>query len=304
MTTLEGVLVPILTPFDEAGQFDEVAFRGHIDWLIDSGVHGIVPAGSTGEALSLDLDEYHRVVETTISQVAGRVPVIAGCSANATRQVLENCAFAEDAGADAIMLVHPFYSLPDEDELEAHYRAVAAAINVPLVIYNNPFTTGVDASPDLLARLSELEPVRYVKESSGDSTRVVRIIEQSNGRMAVLSGSDNQALEHFACGATGWVAGAANVIPTECVELFDLAVRRRDLDGALAQYRRLFPYLHYVEATGKFVQANKVGVELIGRPLGQPRQPLQPLPPHMRSELREALDLARSPVSQAEAARA
>lgn len=292
MTRFRGVLVPLLTPFDAAGELDERGLRDHLDTLIEAGVHGVIPAGSTGEAMSLSSGEYRHLVATVIDHVAGRVPVIAGCSANATRQVIENCRFAEDAGADGIMLVHPFYSMPDPDELVTHYRLVADAVQLPIVIYNNPFTTSVDATPDVLARLAGVPHIDYVKESSGDSTRVLRIRELSGGKLDVLSGSDNQALEHFACGAIGWVAGAANVIPAQCVVLYELAVERHDYVGALEQYTELFPLMHLAESTGKFVQVNKAAVALAGRSLGDPRPPLLPLPDALRADVAHALDRA------------
>jgi 4-hydroxy-tetrahydrodipicolinate synthase len=299
MSGFQGILVPMLTPFTEDDELDIPALNGHIDFLVAGGVHGLIPAGSTGEAMSLSPDEYRTVVAETVRHVAGRVPVIAGCSANATRQVVANCRQAEELGADGIMLVHPYYSLPDERELCTHYETVSKSVNVPVIIYNNPFTTGVDAKPELLVRLSELPHIEYVKESSGDATRILRLIEGSRGRLAVLCGTDNLALEGFLVGARGWVAGAANVIPQQCAALYRLAVEERRFDEALALYRQLYAYLTVAEATGKFVQVNKAALALLGRRAGPPRPPLQ----HIDGELLERTRRALEQVSAVPAAR-
>lgn len=298
-----GVLVALLTPLDVDGRLDERALKGHIDGLIDAGVHGLIPAGSTGEVMTLDPDEYHRLIALTIQHVAGRVPVVAGCSANATHHVIANCRAAEDAGADGLMILHPFYSHPTADELFEHYAQIARTVSLPIVIYNNPGTTGVDATPELFGRLAELGHVEYVKETSGDTARITRILECSGDRLAVFSGKDDQALDHFACGASGWISGSANVIPAQCVALYDLAVGRGDFAAARAVFRELHPFFNYTENSGHGVQAIKASMAIAGRPLGSPRAPLRPLSGASLDEVRpfveralRALLPARAPV--------
>lgn len=292
MTKATGVYVPFVTPFTADDAIDIEALHDHIDFLIQNGVHGLIPTGSTGEAQSLSPDEYRVVVSETLDHAAGRIPVFVGCSANATRQVIANCNFAEGHGASGVMITHPFYSLPDENELYSHYATVAKNVGIPIMVYNNPFTTGVDSKPELLGRLSELDHIESVKESSLDSSRIVAILEASNDRLVVFSGTDNQALEHLSVGAQGWVSGAANVIPSECVELFSLSVEQGRHEEALELYRRLFPYLDICEGTGKFVQVAKLGLELRGRRAGQPRAPLLPVDSQIAERTRVALDRA------------
>ena len=299
MNRFAGVFPPIITPFTDHGDLDVPALRAHIDFLIGAGVHGLIPAGSTGEAISLAPEEYRELVDVTIEHVAGRVPVFAGCSANATRDVVANCRLAQKAGADGIMVTHPYYSLPDEQELYSHYQTVAASVNLPIMIYNNPFTTGVDSSPELLGRLSQCDTIQYVKESSLDPTRIIRILDASGGRLTVFSGTDNQVLEHLVVGATGWVAGAANVIPGECVRLFELARDDAHVADAVAVYRRLYAYLTLCESSGKFVQIAKAGLETIGRRGGVPRPPLLPLSGALAEQVDLALDQALHSVSSA-----
>ena len=297
MAKLDGVLVALLTPMTSSGRLDEAAFKAHLDALIDAGIRGFVPAGSTGEVMTLDRDEYERVITVAVRHVAGRVPVVAGCSANATRHVIENCRFAQDSGADGLMITHPFYSHPSDDELFEHYAEISMAVELPIVIYNNPGTTGIDASPELLGRLAELPHVEYVKETSGDSARVTRILECTGGKLKVFSGQDNQVLEAFVCGATGWISGTANVIPAQCVALYQLAVEKHDYVRARALYRDIHPFLTYVETSGRGIQVIKESMRAAGRPLGEVRPPLRQLPNSMREEATRHLERAlRAPL--------
>jgi 4-hydroxy-tetrahydrodipicolinate synthase len=282
----------MITPLNDDDTLNLEALRDHIDFLIAGGVHGLIPAGSTGEAMSLLPDEWRAVIQTTVEQTRGRVPVIAGCSANATKQVIANCRQARQLGADGALLVHPYYSLPDPRELDQHYRAVSASVDFPIIIYNNPFTTGVDSKPDLLAGLAGLPHLEYVKESSGDIARVLQILRLSKGRFGVLVGSDNQALEAFLAGATGWVAGAANALPSQCADIYRLSVEEGRFAEALAVYKQIYEYLTLSELTGKFVQVNKAAVNMQGRRAGPPRPPLLPLDDALHAEVATALEQA------------
>ncbi len=290
---LFGVYVPMITPLTADDTVDVPALHAHIDFLISSGVHGLIPVGSTGESQSLRPDECERVIRETVEHVNRRVPVLAGTSANSTEQTIEKCRYAMSVGADGFMITHPFYSQPDQHELYEHYARIAESVDRPIMIYNNPVTTGVDSQPDLLARLSQFKTVRYVKESTNDCTRIVRILEASGDRLKVFSGTDNLALEHFSSGASGWVAGAANVLPRECVKLYTLAVEKRDFVAALAVYRQIYDYLTVCEATGKFVQVAKAGVEIIGGTAGPPRRPLLPLDGDLLVKTRQAIEKAQ-----------
>jgi 4-hydroxy-tetrahydrodipicolinate synthase len=285
---------------DEAGRLDEPAFRGHLDGLIEAGVHGVVPGGSTGEVMTLDSDEYFRLIALTVEHVGGRVPVVAGCSANATHQVIANCRAAQDAGVDGLMVTHPFYSHPTESELFRHYEDIARNVELPIVVYNNPGTTGVDASPELLGRLALVPHIEYVKESSGDASRLTRILESSEGRMTVFSGTDHMALDHFATGAAGWVSASANVLAAQCVALYQLAVEEDDLQAARVLYRELHPFLTYSEVSGHGIQAIKASMLYVGRPLGEPRAPLRAISPQTLAEIKPLVERAlRAPLPAA-----
>jgi 4-hydroxy-tetrahydrodipicolinate synthase len=296
----KGVLVALATPMDDAGRLDEAAFRGHLDGLIDAGVHGVVPGGSTGEVMTLDPDEYRRLIALTVEHVAGRVSVVAGCSANATHQVIANCRSAQDAGVDGLMVTHPFYSHPTEAELFRHYEDIGNSAGLPIVVYNNPGTTGVDASPELLGRLSQVPNIEYVKESSGDASRLTRIVDASEGRLTVFSGTDHMSLDHFATGATGWVSASANVLAAQCVALYRLAVEEDDLKAARELYREIQPFLTYSEVSGHGIQAIKASMAFVGRPLGEPRPPLRAVSPQTLADVKPMVERAlRAPLPAA-----
>jgi len=270
------VLVALVTPMSASEELDCETLSRFVDHLIRSGVHGVIPLGSTGEFYALSRDERRHVVASTISAVDGRVPVLVGANAGSTREVIEHCIDAQDSGADGVLLAAPFYSLPTEDELFHHFAAVEDAIDLPIVLYNYPDRTGVDLTPDLVERLAQLDGIQAVKESSGDVQRVGEIVRRCGGTIRVLCGSDALALESFERGAVGWITGAANVLPEALTRLYRLAVEEKSLSAARDLYDRLLPALAHFES-GKYTQKVKAGCALQGHPVGPPRQPLQPL---------------------------
>lgn len=295
MKRFEGVFAVIVTPFKDNEELDEKTLASHVEYLVtQGGVQGIVANGSTGEVFSLNDAERARVSEVVMGVVNKRVPVFLGASANATRDCIRYAEAAQRAGADGIMLVHPIYCLPKEDELYAHYLDVDKSVSIPIMIYNNPWTTGVDMKPELLGRIVEhSQNIRYIKESSGDEARVGQIVELVGDKVAIFNGWDNIILEHFLTGARGWVAGSANVIPQQCVQLYKLAVQDQDFVEARRLYRELYAFLTMVETSGKFVQYCKYGLKEVGRPVGPTRRPmLLPTDANEISALRKALHRA------------
>ena len=285
----KGVYVAIVTPMTPEEAVDHAALAGVVEYLLDQGIHGIIPLGSTGEYYALDAREREAVLKTVIETVGGRVPVVAGANAASTREVLGYCRQAEQLGAQGVLLAAPYYSLPTPDELFAHFRAVDDAIGIPIMLYNYPGRTGVDMKPELIERLAELDRIQYVKESSGDVTRISEIIRRCGDKITVFCGCDTIALESFALGVAGWVAGVANFLPKLHVELFDLAVRNNDFLTARKLYYKLLPILTLMEGGGKYTQFCKAGCALLGRPVGPPRRPLLPATPVEIDQLRESL---------------
>jgi len=287
----QGVYAVLCTPFTQDDKIDEMTLRKHLRFLLDEGkVHGIIPTGSTGEFVALREEERMSVAEITIDEVKGKVPVVVGTASVSTRKTIEYSQFAQNAGADGVMVVPPYYCHPNDREILSHYKALSENIDIPVVIYNNPGTSGVDMQPSLIASLAEFEGISYIKESSGDMTRVSQLMRLCGDKINIFCGCDTLALEMFVMGVTGWIAPAANMLPQLCVELFELAAIQKDMDKAKKLYFRLLPLLTMFESTGQYVQLTKAGMDILGRPVGIPRLPLQPPTKQARQGLNEILD--------------
>lgn len=287
---LRGVFPALVTPMTAGREVDRPTLAALVNSLIeDGGVHGVIPLGSTGEYYALSAEERREVLETTLEAAGGRVPVLAGANAGATRDVVAYSRQAEQMGAAGVLLAAPYYSLPGPDELFEHFRAVSDSIGIPIMLYNYPGRTGVDMTPDLIRRLAELEQVRYVKESSGDVSRVGEVIRRCGERITVFCGCDTAALESFVLGATGWVGGVVNVLPKQHVELFDLAVEKQDFLAARDLYYQMLPTLALMEGGGKYTQFVKAGCQVTGRPVGPPREPLLPAESEEVQQIEQAL---------------
>ena len=285
--TLRGTYTVLITPFTPDGKkVDLPALARLVDWQIAEGIHGLIPLGSTGEFLSLSDEEKTTVAETVIRTAAGRVPVLIGTGAENTPDVVRYSKEAERLGADGVMIIPPFYSTPTDDELFHHFRTVGEAISLPIMIYNNPATANVDMKPELVARLSRIDNVRYIKESTLEVTRVRDIIELCGDRITVFAGI--LGYESFWLGAQGWVAVCSNLLPKDSAELFTLVADRKDQKAALALYKRILPIVRWVGGQ-RYVSATKAGVAMMGRPVGPPRPPRLPLPAAEAETLRRDL---------------
>ncbi len=209
----QGSIVALVTPMDEAGELDLEALRSLISWHLEQGSDALVVAGTTGEGATLTDDEFGQLVAAAVEQVAGRVPVVAGTGCVDTARVIHLTRMASAAGAEAALVVTPYYVRPMQSGLEAHYRAVAEASDIPLVLYNVPSRTAVDLLPDTVARLAGHENIVAIKEASGDMQRIDELLERCGHRMTVLSGDDPSCLQAMTRGARGVVSVAANVVP-------------------------------------------------------------------------------------------
>ncbi|UQR67944.1 4-hydroxy-tetrahydrodipicolinate synthase [Bradyrhizobium sp. C-145] len=275
MKTFRGTYTVMITPFTAAGEVDVAALRAFVDWQIAEGIHGLIPLGSTGEFLSMDDDEKALVAEVVIRQAAGRVPVLIGTGAEDTREVVRLSRRAEKVGADGVMIIPPFYSTPTDDELVHHYKTVADAIALPIMVYNNPATANVDLKPQLVARIAEIDSCLYIKESTLEVTRVRDIIRLCGDKMTVFGGI--LGFESFVEGAQGWVAVASNVVPAEMARIFSLVADH----GAIKEARELYlKYLPVIEFVGgqAYVAGSKALLGHMGFAAGNPRPPRLPLP--------------------------
>jgi 4-hydroxy-tetrahydrodipicolinate synthase len=289
-----GIIPAVTTPFDAAGAVDAAALAANVRALLDAGVHGIVATGTMAEAGSLSREERRTVVETVAGAVDGRVPLIAGVSAGTAAAAIALAADAAEAGAVALMMLPPLGYRADERELEHHYRSVADAAGLPLMLYNNPEASGVDLAPETIVRLARrIEHAVAVKECSGDVRRIPALLD-ADVELEVLVGGDDWALEGFCAGATGWVSGVADVAPRDCVALYEHC-RAGELEAARDVYRRLLPLARF-DMLPKLVQFFKAAMDECGYVGGPCRPPRLSLTPAERDELRAALAALREGV--------
>lgn len=288
MSKFRGTYTVLITPLTADGKHVDVpALKKLVNWQIEQGIHGLIPLGSTGEFLSLTPDERQLVIETCVSTAAKRVPVLIGTGAEWTEECVRLSREAQLMGADGVMIIPPFYSSPTDDELFTHYRKVGEAIDIPIMVYNNPATANVDLKPELVARLSRIDACQYIKESTLEVTRVRDIIELCGDRMTVFAGI--LGYESFWLGAQGWVAVCSNLIPHMSARLFELVADERNQPEALALYKKMLPIVRWVGGH-RYVAASKDGLAMMGLPVGQPRAPRLPLPDADRADLRAELD--------------
>lgn len=210
---LKGSLVALVTPMQENGAIDWGALDNLIDWHLESGTHGIVPVGTTGESATLSIEEHTAVIKATVKRVNGRVPVVAGTGANATWEAIELTRHGMDAGADACLVVTPYYNKPTQEGLYRHYSAIAEAVDIPLVLYNVPPRTACDMTAETVSRLATNDRIIGIKEACGDATRVDEIKRVVPDDFILLSGEDAQTLEMMKSGAVGTISVSANVAP-------------------------------------------------------------------------------------------
>lgn len=290
-----GVYPFLVTPMKPTNfELDEDRLRTHIDDLIVNGkVHGITALGSTGEFALLSESERRQVAEVCVDSAKKRIPVVIGTAAIATRTAVELSQHAQRVGADAIIVNPQSYWTPTEDELFDHYAAIARAVDIPVMVYNNPGTTKVDMSPRFIAKLAnEFDHFIAVKESSGDIRRVQDIILLTKGKMKVSIGHQSLGLAAFAIGAVGWTTGIANTIPQHCVQVFQHAVNEKDLARARESFFKILPLCDFY-ATKSLVRSAKAAADLMGKSLGVPRLPLKSLTDQDREVLRGLLSELR-----------
>lgn len=236
---IRGSIPALVTPFRD-GAVDEPTFRDLIEWLIQSGSHGLVPVGTTGESATLSHDEHQRVTEITVEMAAGRVPVIAGCGSNSTQEAVSLIKHAEKAGADAALVVVPYYNKPNQEGIYLHFKALTEASGLPIILYNIPGRSVVDMAPETMGRLAELKTIIGVKDATGNIARVSQQRMTCGKDFIQLSGNDETALAFNASGGNGCISVAANVAPELCAQ-FQEATLAGDYAKALELNDKLFP---------------------------------------------------------------
>ena len=274
---IHGIIGYTITPFSADGEhLDLDALGQSIDRLVDSGVHAIAPLGSTGEGAYLSDLEWDRVCEFSIQHVAKRVPTVVSVSDLTTAKAVRRARFAQAQGADVVMVLPASYWRLSEAEILAHYQAIGSSIQVPIMLYNNPATSGTDMSPELILRIfNAVENVTMVKESTGDIQRMHRLRLLGEGQVPFYNGCNPLALEAFAAGAKGWCTAAPNLIALLNLELY-AAILANDLERARALFYRQLPLLDFI-LKGGLPATIKAGLRNTGLEVGNPRLPVSPL---------------------------
>jgi 4-hydroxy-tetrahydrodipicolinate synthase len=289
-STFKGIIAYPITPFDKDQRVDLMLFKQLTQRLVDSGSHAIAPLGSTGVLPYLNDDEKEAVIEATMQVVGTRVPVLAGVSNLTTDKTVYHAKFAESAGASAVMIIPMSYWKLSDDEIFNHYRTVAEAIGIAIMVYNNPATGGIDMSPELLKRLLTIPNVTMVKESTGDVQRMHYLRRMLGQEVAFFNGSNPLALAAFAAGASGWCTAAANLIPELTVSLYS-AVLHNDLDKARNIYDQQSELLNFITFHG-LPRTIAAGFSIQGIESGHLRSPLSPLPDESYLKLKQLLKAA------------
>ncbi|HEV2957806.1 MAG TPA: 4-hydroxy-tetrahydrodipicolinate synthase [Xanthobacteraceae bacterium] len=285
-TSFKGSFTALVTPFKN-GSVDEEAYRGLIDWQLAEGTSGLVPVGTTGESPTLSHQEHHQVVEWCIEQVRGRAPVIAGAGSNSTAEAIDMSREAEKAGADAVLVVTPYYNKPTQEGLYQHFKAINDAIGIPIIIYNIPPRSVIDMSVDTMKRLFELKNIAGVKDATASMVRVSQQRQAMGAGFNQLSGEDATALGFMAHGGHGCISVTANVAPRLCAE-FQGACLKGDFAAALKLQDKLMPLHHAL-----FIETNpapaKYALSVLGKCAETVRLPMVPVAEKTRMAVREAM---------------
>lgn len=281
-----GSIVAIVTPFKNE-KFDEKAFSELIEWHIKSGTNAIVPCGTTGESATLDYEEHYRVIEVAVKTVNKRAPVIAGTGANATDETIMITKKAKELGADAALLVTPYYNKPTQEGLYRHYKAIAEAVDMPMILYNVPGRTGVNMLPSTVARLAEIKNIVAIKEATGDMKQVSEVIRLCGDRMTVISGDDFTTLPLLALGGRGVISVTANVAPKDVADMC-AAWEKGDIEKARKLHYKLEPL-----NTAMFIETNpipaKTSLAMMGKIKEEFRLPLCEMSDANKEKLKKTL---------------
>ncbi len=285
-TSFRGSFTALVTPFNN-GSVDEKAFRGLVDWQIAEGTNGLVPVGTTGESPTLSHEEHNEVVEWCVEQAKGRVPVVAGAGSNSTKEAIALAEHAEAAGADAVLVVTPYYNKPTQEGLYQHFKAINDAIGIPIIIYNIPPRSVIDMSVDTMQRLFELKNIAGVKDATANLLRVSQQRAAMGPDFNQLSGEDGTALGFNAHGGHGCISVTSNVAPRLCSEFQSLCLKG-DYAGALKIQDKLMP-LHMALFIETSPAPIKYALSLIGKCADTVRLPMVPVADKTRAAVREAM---------------
>lgn len=284
---IKGVLPALITPFTKELEVDKEGLEQNIEFVIEKGVSGIVPCGTTGESATLSIKEHEKVIEIAVD--SSSVPVIAGTGSNNTEEAIELTKFAEDAGAAGALLITPYYNKPNDSGMLAHFKKISSSVDIPIILYNVPSRTAINLKPELVGKLAKETNIVGIKEASGNLDQVTRIIELTeDDDFSILSGDDALTLPMISVGGDGVISVVANVAPEMMVKMVDSALNG-DLNEARGLHHKLAPLIRSL-----FLETNpipiKKAVELIGLPAGDLRLPLCSMSQDNEAKLKTALN--------------
>jgi 4-hydroxy-tetrahydrodipicolinate synthase len=279
-----GVCASTVTPFDRRGELNLSLLPAHVDWILSEGADAISPLGSSGEFPALEVEDRKRVLEAALAANSGRVPVVAGTHHYSTKLTIELSQHAERAGADALLIVPPYYMAPTPSQAMDHYRRIAESVSIPIVLYHNIPLTYINLNTDHLCRLFEEKAIGGVKMSNPEPDRICQLLQRTHGELFVYAGLDTVAFEGLCHGAHGWISGIPSMVPRAAKALYDSIAVKGDLAAARRQWQKLAPlmriqfssYLSVGEGTHWF-SVMKAVLNMIGPPVGDPQPPVLPL---------------------------
>lgn len=287
---IQGSMVALVTPMNADNSLDWASLHKLVDWHLEQGTHALVAVGTTGESATLSVDEHLAVIQKIVDQVNGRIPVIAGTGANSTSEAVELTQAAKDAGADACLLVTPYYNKPTQEGLFLHHEYIAKAVAIPQILYNVPGRTGVDMKAETALRLAKVPNIIGIKEATGDLERAKYLIDQAPEFFAIISGDDATAVDLILLGGKGDISVTANVVPAAIARMCELALAGK-ADEARAINERLLP-LH----AAMFVESNPIPVKWVVEQMGLIqsgiRLPLTPLSEQYHQQVKAAMQAA------------
>lgn len=303
LNKLKGIIPPMITVFHEDESIDAQGTREHLRFLIENGVHGVIPAGSTGEFIAMTLDERKRLIQLVLEEANGQIAVVAGTGDYSTRNAVELSRFAEQNGADAVMAITPYYLQPSVENVMNHYRRIRESVNIPVMLYSNPYVSGYELSSWDIAKLVEEDVVHAVKSANGDPCKVHDVIHLCGNKAKVFYGADLNAPEGLLAGAVGWVTSLCNALPAQTRELYDLSLAGDSAPVFACWHEKILPLLHYSyysHLSGgpvHWLAVVKTTLHLMGRRVGKPRLPMTLLEGEQRELLQQVMRNIRLPIA-------
>lgn len=290
---VKGVVPPMITVFNEDESISERGTRDHVNFLIQNGVHGISPGGSTGEMIALTIAEREQLIEMVIDEAKGKVPLYPGTMHYSTELTIRLSRFAESKGAEGVLVITPYYLNPPKHDAMNYFRDLRQAINIPIILYDNVWFSGYEFSAWDVAQLVEEGVLQGIKCAHGDPWKVHTLKYVCGDKLVVYYGHDVNGLEALLCGADGWLTGGINIAPRYFVDLYEAAANGR-LEEARNLWYRMIPLINFIcvdrsENYPHFVQIFKDGLNMQGRNVGKPRKPLTPLKEAEKTKLRKIL---------------